>query len=82
MTIPVEAVSSVAAARTPRATSSGAASRASGVCSSMCRRRSGAHSRVSSVSTRPGATASTRMRGASARASDLVRLLSAAFDAQ
>ena len=81
-TLPVVNVRSRTTARTAAATSSGDASRPSGVRASCSSRQAGSSDRMKPVSTTPGETETTRIRGASARASERVTLSSAAFEAQ
>src|SRR6185436_16881245 len=81
-TLPVVKVRSRTAARTAAATSPGDARRPSGVRASWSSRQAGSSERMKPVSTTPGDTETTRIRGASARPSERVRLSSAAFDAQ
>ena len=69
-------------ARTASATSSGSAKRLSGVLSSCSDRHAGSRLLMKSVSTTPGDTETTRIRGASARANESVMAFIAAFDAQ
>src|ERR1700680_3906304 len=69
-------------ATTAGAPSLGEASRLSGVRSNCSSRQRWSIDFMKSVSTRPGETDTTRIRGARARASDLVMLSTAAFDAQ
>ena len=81
-TLPVVNVRSRTTARTAAATSSGDASRPSGVRASWSSRHAGSSDRMKPVSTTPGETETTLIRGASARPSERVMLSSAAFDAQ
>src|SRR5271165_1372427 len=79
---PVVNVRCLIAATTAEATSSGAARRFSGVRPTCSASQALSIDRTKSFSTRPGETDTTRIFGARARASDLVMLSTAAFDAQ
>src|SRR6516164_9729758 len=79
---PVANVRVVIAATTALATSLGVAKRPSGVRAACSSCQAGSIDFTNSVSTRAGETETTRMRGASARASDFVMLSTAAFEAQ
>src|SRR5712671_7669196 len=82
MMVPVVNVKFFTAATTAAATSLGDASLLSGVRSSCSSRQRWSIDFMKSVSTRPGEIDMTRILGARARASDLVILSTAAFDAQ
>ena len=82
MTAPVVKRRWVAAATTASATSCGSASRLSGVREACSSRQPTSSDLTKSVSARPGETYSTRIAGATARASDWVMLSTAALDAQ
>ena len=79
---PVVNRSNDAAATTASATSSGVARRPKAVNDACSSRHEASRDRTNSVSIRPGETDTTRMSGASARASDAVILSTAALDAQ